>query len=90
MDTVAGIVAAGTAAGMAIAVMAACASDIGLVDVTSVTAEDVGTAIVMIVVMDGAASTKSSRRPAETQGAYHLQGKRSNTRHRRAMHIAQA
>ena len=60
------MVAVGTAAGMAIAAMAARASGLGLVDVTLVTAGDAGTAMAMIVVMDGAASTKSIRRPAET------------------------
>ena len=65
-------VGVGTAADMAIAAMAVRASGLGLVDVTLATAEDVGTAMAMIVVMDGAASTKRSRRPAETQGASRL------------------
>lgn len=59
-------VGVGTAADMVIAVMEVRASGLGLADVTLATAGDAGTAMAMIVAMDGAASTKSIRRPAET------------------------
>jgi len=58
--------AVGTAVGTAIVAMAVRASDLGLVADTLDTAEDAGMAMAMIVVMDGAASTKRSWRPAET------------------------
>lgn len=66
MATVVDMVGVGTAADMDIAAMADRALDPVSVADTSDTAEDADTAMVMIVAMDGAASTKSSRRPAET------------------------
>ena len=60
------MVGVGTAADMAIAATVDRALDPVSVADTSDMAEDAVTAMAMIVVMDGAASTKRSRRPAET------------------------
>jgi hypothetical protein len=69
-------IAVGTAAAMAIAATAARASDPVLVAGTSVMAEDVGTAMAMIVVMAVAVSTKNHWRPAEAWGALWLRPNR--------------